>query len=147
MRKYFKSIVAIMLIVVTLIIISVPAMAVETKLEQESTKVAKQYAVCIGNASGNAYFKGSKVRVATIRLDGAASLLQHKITGPWSEWVHVRLIHQGTGDTRNFTGVSSDGWLSDSYNVPLRSGYWDIYIIGAQTQGRYYIQINAYSVG
>ena len=51
MHKYFKSIVAIMLIVVTLIIINVPAMAAKTETMQNPV-IAMQSEVCIGNGEG-----------------------------------------------------------------------------------------------
>ncbi len=146
MHKYFKSIVAIMLIVVTLIIISVPAMANETETKENSA-IAMQTKVCIGSANRDADFKGSKVRVTLMRIDGEATLLEHRITGPSNKWVNVRLVHQQTGEVRNFTGISSGEWLSDTYYSPMRSGSWEIYIIDAQALGNYNVQINAYFVG
>ena len=146
MHKHFKSIVAIMLIVVTLIIISVPAMAKETETKK-SSEIAMQTKVCIGSANRDADFKGSKVRVTLMRIDGEATLLEHRITGPSNKWVNVRLVHQQTGEVRNFTGISSGEWLSDTYYSPMRSGSWEIYIIDAQALGNYNVQINAYFVG
>ena len=81
MHKYFKSIVAIMLIVVTLIIINVPAMAAKTETMQNPV-IAMQSEVCIGNGEGTATYSGSTVKVATIWLQGSATLLKHRITGP-----------------------------------------------------------------
>lgn len=146
MHKYFKSIVAIMLIVVTLIIINVPAMAAKTETMQNPV-IAMQSEVCIGNGEGTATYSGSTVKVATIWLQGSATLLKHRITGPSNQWVNVRLVHQQTGETRNFTGISSGSWLSDTYYSSMRSGYWDFYIVGAGEHGKYTVQINAYFVG
>ncbi len=146
MHKYFKSIVAIMLIVVTLIIINVPAMAAKTETMQNPV-IAMQSEVCIGNGEGTATYSGSTVKVATIWLQGSATLLKHRITGPSNQWVNVRLVHQQTGEVRNFTGISSGEWLSDTYYSPMRSGYWDFFIIGAGKYGKYNVQIDAYFVG
>lgn len=146
MHKHFKSIVAIMLIVVTLIIISVPAMAKETETKK-SSEIAMQSEVCMGNGNGSAYYSGSTVQLSTILLSGEATLLKHKITGPSNQWVNVRLVHQQTGEVRNFTGISSGEWLSDTYYSPMRSGYWDFFIIGARKYGKYNVKIDAYFVG
>ncbi len=60
---------------------------------------------------------------------GSATLLKHRITGPSNQWVNVRLVHQQTGEVRNFTGISSGEWLSDTYYSPMRSGYWDFSLL------------------
>ena len=148
MFKRIKSIIAAMLAVAMLTsVCCVPAMAVEQKLPDSEVKsdIFEGNGSQIGIGQGLGNYQGNTIEIGTIRIDSAASVLFHNITGPSNQWVNVRLIRQGSGDTRNFTGISGAGWLKDKYLQPLKSGYWDIYIIGAGTQGEYSVYIKAYT--
>lgn len=147
MIKRLKSIMAVMMAVAMLMsICCVPTMAAEQISEVSKTEADQQSQVNTGNASGSATYNGSTVKVTTMWIQGSASLLKHKITGPANTWINIRLVHS-SGDTRSFTGISNGQWLSDTYYTPMRSGYWDVYIIGAGAQGTYNVQINAYFTG
>lgn len=142
MRKRFKSIMALLMAMVIMLSMSVSAMAASPIPEEGETKFEAQALPRIIDGSGSANYKGSQVMVTSMWIIGPGVTLKHYITGPSGQWVNVKLVHRETGDTRHFTGIAGAGWLSDSYNVPLRSGYWDVYIIGAGAHGTYSIQIS-----
>jgi len=165
MRKHFKSIAAAFMAVMMLMsLFCTPAMAVDQNSDANDTAypisvpvdVAEKYApmvannpallnyeALIGQFHSSATYSGSQVKVGTpIWIDGSANLLKHYITGP-SSWVIIRLVHQTSGATRSFTGVSNGGWYQDNVSA-MQSGYWNVYIINAGARGEYNVTINAY---
>lgn len=144
MHKHLKSITAAIMAVAMLISISTSAMAAEQTFSEREDILLQSSEKKIGQAYGYANYSGSMVEVTSIRIDGKASLLKHRITGPANQWVNVRLVHS-SGDFRVFTGVSNGEWLSDRYVTDMPEGYWKIYIIGAGASGKYKIWVNAYS--
>lgn len=147
MRKHLKSIAAAFMVVVMLMNISTSAMAAEQIPAVGETEVSEASTRAVLGEIGpqNMYLQAGRVISQSLYIIGAARTVQHKLVGNSTatrgQTVVIRFQNLSTGETRSFTAVSNQGWLSDTYNTSFPEGNYMVWVIYASADGNYNVNI------
>ena len=144
MRKQFKSIAAAILAVLMLMSISMTAVAAEQVPVVSEAEVSEASARGVVQNFGpkNLMLYANAPVFDDLYIPSSARTVQHKLVSSSVQSVVFRFQNLSTGETRSFTALSNNGWLSDTYNTSFPAGHYKMWVVYASASGSYDVAIN-----
>lgn len=144
MRKHLKSIAAAFMAVVMLMSISTTALAAEQVPAVDEAEISEVYGRAAVKSFGpkNLLLYAGAPVFDSLYIPSSARTVRHKLVGDSVQSVVFRFQNLTTGETRSFTALSNQGWLSDTYNTSFPAGYYKMWVVYAGASGLYDVSID-----
>ena len=151
MLNKIKSIVSVVLIVATLFIIGVPAMAAEPTSTMDYTvnQVAEETSARVTDPVKDFHYTGKLSAgqvVGSVRISKSCKTLRWTVgrTGYKTGNVRFKIVNANTGETRHFTTVADNQLSGITYVTAIPAGTWEVWVDWTSTSPLYDVDLYFY---
>lgn len=152
MKKFFKSLLATILVVVAVASFSVSAMAEEMPLVAGATSRENAESASADVARANAlvgsyYYEGNLTQGKTltpVSITSSAKTIRYCVNGNGGN-VILHLQNRVSGNSKRFTATGDGSWGSITYVGSLEAGIWDVTVAFVSGGGHNTVYMNFYA--